>query len=465
MTSAEEPSPNLSRRALGFINKLNLYDDEEPLSLAGQLFATRVYVVLFTILLTVLLLFTGLSVQTRTITVLSPSINSFDRLSVDYSSSLSCLCSQISMAHGQVLTFAPEYHQVCSSEFVGQKWISSLFNVTASNYYPLDFRLFSSSQFQIIALLCRTVEQFVSDAIQQFSSSQLVSSHALSRTTFDIQMESLVQQLQAKTISDVAYIDRLLSLSISQNRLLSALRTNFFVKVDADDKLMDIHNALYPTDFNTTNISSTPPTEISVCDCNNDFSCTFPSGFFSGFMPISSAILWPYPPPLFVVPGILAGCLPTFSILQSTLECLYDHACLNTLITLTGMLTTVAPLNATLHVSRFNRTTTLQAMYDELMIEFWHTVSSFDKYYHICAPQSCTYTKSQRFNLIYIITTVIGLIGGLSVVVQLFSLVFVQNVVGKFRPYFLLQVASEETNVSVNQNPLSQDSILFWTNH
>ncbi|CAF1580352.1 unnamed protein product, partial [Didymodactylos carnosus] len=51
-----------------------------------------------------------------------------------------------------------------------------------------------------------------------------------------------------------------------------------------------------------------------------------------------------------------------------------------------------------------------------------------------CAPQECTYTYSGHNNVVYIVTTVIGLIGGLTKVLQVIIPPIVEFVRKKKRP-------------------------------
>jgi hypothetical protein len=85
-----------------------------------------------------------------------------------YPSTLSCPCSQVVVPYQTFLSFAPEYHQVCASDFISSTWISQLFSVNTSRYLPLDFRIGASSQFQILATFCSFTAKSVSNALTEF---------------------------------------------------------------------------------------------------------------------------------------------------------------------------------------------------------------------------------------------------------------------------------------------------------
>ncbi|CAF4937631.1 unnamed protein product, partial [Rotaria sp. Silwood1] len=85
--------------------------------------------------------------------------------------------------------------------------------MTMSDNYPLDFRLIASSQFQMLALLCRTANTIVLDAIKQFVSSEMMSNNILFRANFEVQIAALVEQLQSTISADASRTNQLLLLS------------------------------------------------------------------------------------------------------------------------------------------------------------------------------------------------------------------------------------------------------------
>jgi hypothetical protein len=56
------------------------------------------------------------------------------------------------------------------------------------------------------------------------------------------------------------------------------------------------------------------------------------------------------------------------------------------------------------------------------MVERWNSSISYTNFYQKCKPVYCSFSYQERLNILYIITTVIGLFGGLSLVFQLMSL-------------------------------------------
>lgn len=78
----------------------------------------------------------------------------------------------------------------------------------------------------------------------------------------------------------------------------------------------------------------------------------------------------------------------------------------------------LTPLNPNV-ASRFLPTSKLEGIISELLIEEWLPSSDVNAHYEHCRPKVCTYTYVSRFEVIYIVTSVIGLFGGLSIILRL----------------------------------------------
>ena len=121
-------------------------------------------------------------------------------------------------------------------------------------------------------------------------------------------------------------------------------------------------------------------------------------------------------------------------------------------VALTAAITTVAPLNMS-SSSRFLPTTTIELMFKNLMLESWEGFTNFSEYFRTCAPKACSYSYVQRFNFIYMMTTLISLYGGMSVVFQTMSPLFVKFILRKCRQ----QVEILETNEHHEQDTSKVD--------
>ena len=143
----------MPRNLISLIRQVNFYDDNPSMRLSDQLWATRIYGGLLTISIVILLFFTGLKEQTHIVTVLSLNPSTFDQLVDKYPSTSVCPCSKISIPYRSFLTFAPHYHQVCSSGFVSSEWISSLFTMN-STVESTPLSIISLSRHRVASVLC-----------------------------------------------------------------------------------------------------------------------------------------------------------------------------------------------------------------------------------------------------------------------------------------------------------------------
>ncbi|CAF3984476.1 unnamed protein product, partial [Rotaria sordida] len=69
--------------------------------------------------------------------------------------------------------------------------------------------------------------------------------------------------------------------------------------------------------------------------------------------------------------------------------------------------------------SRFSPKTQLNTIVSQLLVDEWINATYPIAHYENCKPISCTYTYSGRYNLYYAFTSILGLLGGLSVVLRL----------------------------------------------
>ena len=118
---------------------------------------------------------------------------------------------------------------------------------------------------------------------------------------------------------------------------------------------------------------------------------------------------------LFFLIGLVVGCLPIHGLRLSTLECFYSPTCLKKLAIFTKSSSIPSPLNTSIP-NRFTpiSSTTIGTLIDELFIESWQNTSNYSSYYSTCAPSNCRYTYVKRNGIVYMLTTILGLYGGLA---------------------------------------------------
>ncbi|CAF1417896.1 unnamed protein product [Rotaria sordida] len=249
----------------------------------------------------------------------------------------------------------------------------------------------ASAQFQILSILCRTSRQVVNDALKEFAGTTIFSPSTLSRDVVSTNIGTFIEQFQKNTLDSFrSQIHFILSL-LGEHHFMSALRTNFYTRGVLDSNNFVTFSAIYPKQVGLTQ-SSFMSNETCQCDRTSD--CVYPAGIYNQIRSIipnevfSLDVL-----PLFMIPGFQVGCLPQNALFQSTLECFYNQTCLDIVISLTGALRTVSPLNISNSYSRFSPTTTIAVLFDNLMIESWENSIHFATYFQICAPKACSYSN------------------------------------------------------------------------
>jgi hypothetical protein len=171
-------------------------------------------------------------------------------------------------------------------------------------------------------------------------------------------------------------------------------------------------NALFSalgTNYNILRLTQTPefilsPKIYKGCNCGASSTCIDQSSIYGqpGWMN------------LFKVSHFYTGCYVIESLLRSSLECFYNQSCINEiqrhLPSSSSMI--LRPLNSSL-LREYLVNSTIQDLLDKLMIEEWNSSQLYDRYYNECNPKQCTYTRETRNDAIYIVTTLIGIAGGL----------------------------------------------------
>ena len=155
------------------------------------------------------------------------------------------------------------------------------------------------------------------------------------------------------------------------------------------------------------------------------------------------------------IPGFLLGCYSYESFSSSTLECLYDQACIQMLLDwrlfdytnsyLTSNLTNISALNLALE-NEFSPNVPLEDIMRSLFVEEWESSANYTASFIQCQPSICTYSVIERYQLIYVVTSVIGLLGGLSVILRIFVPPSVKIVRLVYQHYYRRAVHSNESS-------------------
>ena len=71
--------------------------------------------------------------------------------------------------------------------------------------------------------------------------------------------------------------------------------------------------------------------------------------------------------------------------------------------------------------SRANISSSFLALVEYSMVEQWYNQTFYTKFFNKCAPEYCTYTLIERPDILIIITSLLGLFGGLNIAMKLIA--------------------------------------------
>ncbi|CAF1007772.1 unnamed protein product [Adineta steineri] len=395
---------------------LNLFKSslrQQPSDIKQQRWTSRIYITLLTLALIILTLHGLLSFETKLIQVSNPSFSIVQQLQshANIISSLQCSCTQLTIPYGQFIQLQPFYHQVCSSDFVTDDWITAFDDLDTALYTInlginlLDFAL-SQPLFVLLQALCVYSNETIADALQTFQRTPLVSAQLLTVNDFKNQMSSVIHEFELETTSTFLHFIQLLRNITYVNQIMSGLESNFNSTVSGVSS--------YQVSFFMTTYTTTDSNSSYTCSCANDATCKTQWGLYSR----STAVI-----PSYSLPGFYCACQVVDSLLQSTLECFYDNQdCMRIItdfynVSTSGNFTfgNFTLLNSSFIGSRYTINSTVESLVSQMFIESWSNSTNYSSYFAQCQPASCSYTISQRNNLVETITRIVGLIGGLSV--------------------------------------------------
>ncbi|UJR29678.1 hypothetical protein I4U23_017226 [Adineta vaga] len=445
--------------------QLNLFKDHGDRTEAvimQQKIITRVYLILLTGSLLVLLLFTSLSTQTTSITISNPSLIVYKDLQMLYSNTLNCPCSTMAIPYRTFIKLSPIFHQVCSSDIISESLIAIMTSIS-TQVISIDWLNQAGSQFQLLSDLCQMANKTIDNAINNFIIQFFVTSNVLNENEFDTQLNvTLNQFIQSTNIY--------FSLVVNTIRLLMQVDQPY-MGVKGSVQMIDT-NLIIDTIINETNgqqpiklkFSLTGTRDINTtsvnCICATNSHCQSPIAIYNVDMKSDESYNFNI---AYVVPGFIQGCFAIDSLLLSTLECFYSNSdCLSIIkshIKSAYIQTTVYPSSFDIRpliynpkLNRFTPNTSIEMIVKDMMIEKWNTSISYKSYYEFCAPNYCTYSFTIRAkNTIGVMITLLSMIGGLTVSLRLITPQLVKFVFRLFKLKIKRQHQSN-THSSVHVN-------------
>ncbi|CAF1195609.1 unnamed protein product [Adineta steineri] len=383
-----------------FAPSLDSNEQETDQQRRWNIISTRVYIVLTILILIVVGLILSLLKQSTMITLKNPTKEQFELLP----NHAKCSCSHTTIPYNKFVSMEPRFHQICSSDFVTDRWINAMDSGTNTTYFHFeDFRRYGSAQFQALAGFCRLSKSSTNQSITFFTQNTLLSPKVLLEDTFRSHIHATIEQFKLTAPNTFKSQLSLINQITINSEFMSALQTNNYYALDM--YFIGYFGTVYKQ------------TENFECQCALDVCNNITSGFFTNFGTFSPEesetlnLAW-------LIPGMLSGCLPVPSLLLSTLECFYDQDCVNRLISYFPITEKFQAMTKN-HQSVFKLESPIESIVEKLMIENWTITISYPNYYVGCAPSLCTYFKISRNGFVYALKKVISILSTLTLILGL----------------------------------------------
>ncbi|CAF4149829.1 unnamed protein product, partial [Adineta steineri] len=398
-----------------------------------QRITTRIYLVLLASSVCIFLLYKSLDVQTTNIIVSKPSLIAYKQLQETHSDSLECSCSNIAVPFEKFVTWSPRLHQLCSSDFITENWISLLSLTQLTVLYGAritEWDGFKGTHFRFLSTLCQLANKTVTDAIQRFGIQSFITLNVTTETSFNIQLNIIVNQFAQSFITNFDLLIQTVQLLTQTDQPYTLDGNALLFYLTTQD---EINGAQYArVGFQFTGPTNAETNSVS-CICATDPQCQIPV-----LDPVNTTILSDGHQFSEVI-GSMQSCYVVDSVLLSTLECYYLHSCVSILYkyinrSMSFLDTGIPYFDANILVNdsastHFPPNTSLSTIVKALLVEEWNQVFSFDQYYKQCAPSKCTYSQKVRTtDFLGIIIFVISIIGGLIAGVRLIASLLIKMI-------------------------------------
>jgi hypothetical protein len=255
----------------------------------------------------------------------------------------------------------PVFHQIYSSHSIDTDWLNILFtsyqNQKASETHSSTLIGTAFAYFQSLRIMSDLTKQAVINAQNFFLGIQVASAYMLDYNVFDGQTTAALT------------LQMLLGMA-QGNGLVSGYSTNWSIFLPNMTKDATIYTKALIYD---------------ECNCATSVSCNQSST--------------PY------VPGFDVGCLPLESFLRSTIECLFNQSCVDTISSFINASIIPRALNIT--NSRFASCLIKNDIVREIFIKSWSLSVSYENFFQQCrtfliSPSTLFMLLSQLFLFVYL---------------------------------------------------------------
>ena len=379
---------NLFIKIRDSIVHLNLFSSHATGIHANEIRNQRISTAIFIISLCIFFLILSINVAvqkiTRTFTVKDATYDSYQSLSDEYSETLSCQCSSVSIERGVFMDVQPIFYPICSSDFVSDKFLQYL---SAQSLVSIHL---GYNQFRFLRSMCDMINATIIDSFTVFKKRQFVSQEVISSDVFNEQIRDMINEYIISIIHEFITSLSFTKLMTVGNKLMMTYGTNVFLTTLTNPLAVEIYFSTYlygPS-----------------CDCLLE-ACAIPLLILSNSELID-------------IPGFYIGCYPVDYIMKSDLQCFYDENCTARYLTLYESTRTFNISVLDSPIISLSISTSINDLLENLFVENWTTSVSHMEYYNQCRPSSCSYSISTHNDIITILTITLGFLGGIQIILR-----------------------------------------------
>ncbi|UJR19493.1 hypothetical protein I4U23_022622 [Adineta vaga] len=431
-------------QAMKQLNLFKTIQERTEANIKQQRIVTRIYLSLLFGSILIICLSTSLSNDIVKVTVPNPSLTTYNSLEMIYSTTLRCPCTNQTISYRTFISFSPTFHQICSSGFVHNDWITVVMKNSRNGGVDYDWRNKAYIQFRILSNICQLANKTINSAIDKFLSQFFISSSVINEMDFNAQLSTYFNQFYQSTIYNFDLTKDIIQLILQVNQFHvgapaisdgDSLDLGLVIDILANETNND-QNAQVKFILNSIQDVNT---QLSICVCATNPYCQR-----LGVISDANSIVDKDNISInnHNISGWIEGCSPFDSLLLSTLQCLYDDSdCFRFLLnyiskintdslTLSSSLYRIKPLIYDPTMSHYPPNTSISMTIKELMIEQWNPSSSYKQFYESCAPLSCSYSLSiHKQNFLGVIVILASMIGGIVVSLRILTPYLVKCVI------------------------------------
>lgn len=212
--TADSTQISIFQRIHSRLIQFNIYRigrrSDDPYDVKTEFISTRIYIIVLTLSIIIFLIFLSAPIKQYDIIIENPSVEIFERLYRNYSTQVKCPCRRIIINYGSFLSLTPEFHPICSSDFLSDEWMYSLTGIPFTDLFQMiklkykydGFHHIGDSFFSTVKTLCSMAQTTYSNSYLLFKHSAFVTDYSMSSTELYIRINDILNEFQSNTITD-----------------------------------------------------------------------------------------------------------------------------------------------------------------------------------------------------------------------------------------------------------------------